>query len=68
MFSVNGDWLGNASANSLHGWDATSVLATGVKYGLDSADIFGCLFIHVKHELMEFALHMRDLHIDIRLT
>ena len=68
MFSVNGDWLGNASNNPLHGWDATSALVTGIKYGLDQADIFGCLFVHVKRELMEFARRMRDFHVDIHLT
>lgn len=68
VFSVNGDWLGNAGANPLHGWDATSVLATGAKYGIDPADMFGCLFVHVKRELMDFARRMRDFHIDIHLT
>lgn len=68
MFSVGGDWLGNAGANPLHGWDVTSVLATGERYGIDHADIFGCLFVHVKRELMEFARRMRDFRIDIHLT
>lgn len=65
MFSAGGDWLGNAGANPLH---STSVLATGERYGIDPADIFRCLFVHVKRELMKFACRMRDFRVDIHLT
>jgi hypothetical protein len=68
MFNAGGDWLGDAGSNPLYGWDVTTVLATGAKYGIDPADIFGCLFVHVKREFMEFARRMRDSQIDIHLT
>ncbi|RDB16003.1 hypothetical protein Hypma_003582 [Hypsizygus marmoreus] len=68
MFTANGGWLGHAGANPLHGWDVSDVRASGAKHGIDSADIFGCLFFHVKRELMEFARRMKEFHVDIHLT
>ncbi|KAF5385773.1 hypothetical protein D9615_002203 [Tricholomella constricta] len=68
MYTANGDWLGHSSANPLRGWIVSDVLASGKKHEVDSADIIGCLFFHVKRELMEFARRMKEFHVDIHLT
>lgn len=68
MYTASGDWLGHTGLNPLEGWDVSEVLATGAKHNVDSADIIGCLFFHVKEELMEFARRARDFHIDLHLT
>ncbi|KAF9461057.1 hypothetical protein BDZ94DRAFT_855912 [Collybia nuda] len=68
LFSAQGGWLGQFGANPLHGWDVTGVQSSGPKYGVDPSDVFGCLFFHVKHELMEFARRMKEFRIDVHLT
>ncbi|KAL0569362.1 hypothetical protein V5O48_012597, partial [Marasmius crinis-equi] len=66
LFSPHGEWLGDF--NPLRGWDMAPVIASGEKYGVDPADIFGCLFFHVKSQLREFARRVKDFKIDIHLT
>ncbi|KAK1226941.1 hypothetical protein PQX77_010074 [Marasmius sp. AFHP31] len=66
LFSPRGEWLGDF--NPLRGWDIPSVLSSGDKHGIDSADILGCLFFHVKSQLREFARRIKDLKIHIHLT
>ncbi|KAF9267140.1 hypothetical protein L218DRAFT_856897 [Marasmius fiardii PR-910] len=66
LFSSQGEWLGDL--NPLRGWDMSSVISSGEKCGVDSADIFGCLFFHVKSQLREFARRVKDHKIDIHLT
>ncbi|KAJ8091751.1 hypothetical protein PM082_020986 [Marasmius tenuissimus] len=66
LFSPHGEWLGDY--NPLRGWDISSVLSSGEKHGVDSADILGCLFFHVKSQLREFACRIKDLKVHIHLT
>ncbi|KAG6839948.1 hypothetical protein C0991_010143 [Blastosporella zonata] len=68
MYTAGGDWLGHACMNPLKGWNVSDVLASGEKYGVASADIMGCLFFHVKQELMDFARRMKEFHVDLHLT
>ncbi|KAG6901283.1 hypothetical protein C0995_014251 [Termitomyces sp. Mi166 len=68
MYTAGGNWLGHARANPLEGWNVSDVLATGAKHNVDSADIIGCLFFHVKEELIEFARRMKEFRIDLHLT
>ncbi|TFK68751.1 hypothetical protein BDN72DRAFT_654328 [Pluteus cervinus] len=68
LFSPQGEWLGRKDANPLRGWDIPAVLQSGAKHGTEPADIFGCLFFHVKDELREFARRMKDFQINLHLT
>ncbi|KAG5715269.1 hypothetical protein E4T56_gene8876, partial [Termitomyces sp. T112] len=68
MYTAGGDWLGHAGVNPLKGWNVSDVLATGAKYAVDSADIIGCLFFHVKEELMEFTRRIKEFYIDLHVT
>ena len=43
------------SADQLHGWPIPAVLQSGARSGLDPADIYGCLFVHVRDQLAEMA-------------
>ncbi|KAH9479796.1 hypothetical protein JR316_0008391 [Psilocybe cubensis] len=69
MFSSQGEWMGLSSdINPLHGWDVSAVRTTGLRFGLDpTADIIGCLFFHIKSELREFSLRMKELNINLHL-
>ncbi|XP_006462177.1 hypothetical protein AGABI2DRAFT_151745 [Agaricus bisporus var. bisporus H97] len=68
-FSAQGEYLGHPSdANTLQGWDITAIKNTGVSLGLDPTDILGCLFFHVKSELMKFADRLQKLSVTIYLT
>ncbi|KAG7085598.1 hypothetical protein E1B28_003149 [Marasmius oreades] len=66
LFSAQDEWLGDF--NPLGGWDISSVVSSGEKHGVSSADIFGCLFFHVKSQLREFARRVKDHKIEIHLT
>ncbi|KAJ3758767.1 hypothetical protein EV360DRAFT_94465 [Lentinula raphanica] len=70
MFSSQGQWLFRADIlNPFQGWDSTSVQLSGAKYSMvDSADIFGCLFFHLKSQFHRFASQVKDLHINFVLT
>lgn len=56
------------SANPLCSWDVNQVVKTGQAHGLDRADIYGCLYFHVKAQFMEFARRFGRFHIDIHLS
>ncbi|KAJ7574362.1 hypothetical protein C8J56DRAFT_979466 [Mycena floridula] len=68
LFTASGHWMPSNDANPLRGWDATEVQNSGRRRGVDSADIFGCLFFHVKDQLREFARRVKDMDIIIHLT
>ncbi|KAJ3820809.1 hypothetical protein F5880DRAFT_908199 [Lentinula raphanica] len=70
MFSSQGQWLFRADIlNPFQGWDSTSVQLSRAKYSMvDSADIFGCLFFHLKSQFHRFASQVKDLHINFVLT
>ncbi|KAG5643369.1 hypothetical protein DXG03_001017 [Asterophora parasitica] len=67
-YTASGDWLGHPNANPLHGWPISDVIASGAKHEIDSADIIGCLFFHIKRDLMEFARRMKEFHVNIHIT
>jgi hypothetical protein len=70
MFSAQGEWLGEGTSdmNPLCGWNVSAVCNTGMKYGLDpTGDILGSLFFHVKAELREFSLRVKELNIHLHL-
>lgn len=69
MFTPQGEWMGmNSAVNPLHGWDVAAVQHSGLKDGCDPAgDIFGCLFFHIKSELREFAVRVKERDINIHL-
>ncbi|KAK0497402.1 hypothetical protein EDD18DRAFT_1162060 [Armillaria luteobubalina] len=58
----------SGTANPLCGWDMSAVQLSGEKHGVEFADIFGCLFFHVKDQLREFARRMKDFNIHLHLT
>ncbi|KAF5348674.1 hypothetical protein D9758_006826 [Tetrapyrgos nigripes] len=69
LFSPNGEWLQPDYFNPFRGWDVAASQATGtLKRGVDSGDIFGCLFFHVKAQFREFARRFQYLSIDIYIT
>lgn len=69
MFSSQGEWLGKSEFNPLQGWDASAVQASGAKIAMmESADIFGCLFFHLKSQFRQFAYQVKDLDINFFLT
>ena len=66
MFSAQWEWLGEGTSdmNPLYGWNVSAVCNTGIKYGLGpTRDILSCLFFHVKPELREFSLRVKELNI-----
>jgi hypothetical protein len=70
MFSAQGDWLrdGTSDMNPLCGWNVSAVRNTGLRYGIDPAgDILGCLFFHIRAELREFSLRVKEFNIHIHL-
>ncbi|KAF5316696.1 hypothetical protein D9619_006506 [Psilocybe cf. subviscida] len=69
LYSPQGEWLSNTPAvNPLHGWDISAVKQAGLRHGLDpSGDILGCLFFHIKSELREFCLRIKEFNINIHL-
>ena len=67
-FSVQGDWLGQPEFNPLRSFDVSRVLESGAKHKIEPADIMGCLFFHIKDELMEFATRIKIFHINLHLT
>lgn len=54
--------------NPLQGWDIASVQKSGIYHGLNTSDILGCLFFHVKSELARFARRFQNLRINIYFT
>jgi hypothetical protein len=68
-FSPQGEWLGHtADVNPLQGWDIASVHKSGIDHGLDTSDILGCLFFHVKSELTKFARRLQHICVNIYFT
>ena len=67
-FSAQGEWLGPPEFNPFRSFDVSRVLESGAKHKLESADIMGCLFFHLKDELVEFATRVKLLHVNIHLT
>ncbi|PPQ65509.1 hypothetical protein CVT24_010805 [Panaeolus cyanescens] len=70
MFNAQGEWMGpTGSVNPLHGWDIDAVSRTAVRHGVQpNADIIGALFFHVKAELREFSLRIKEHDINIHIT
>ncbi|KAJ4468726.1 hypothetical protein J3R30DRAFT_1598287 [Lentinula aciculospora] len=68
LFTASGKWISMDSANPLFSWNLNEVVKTGQAYGLDPADIYGCLFFHVKAQFMEFAHRVEKFHIDIHVS
>lgn len=46
----------------------SAVIESGQRHSLEANDIFGCLFVHVKSQLREFAKRMKDMNIHVHLT
>ncbi|TFK23219.1 hypothetical protein FA15DRAFT_670717 [Coprinopsis marcescibilis] len=69
-FSPLGSWLGKTDDISpLQSWNVSQAQATGLRHGVDSSgDIFGCLFFHIKQELREFIIRMKNFHVNIHHT
>lgn len=68
MFTPTGEWMTMDNANQLYGWPTSAVLQSGQRNGLDGADIWGCLFVHVREQLAEMARRVERFHIDIYIT
>ncbi|KAJ3893192.1 hypothetical protein GG344DRAFT_75265 [Lentinula edodes] len=68
LFTASGKWVTMDNANPLFSWDVNEVLKTGQAHGLDHADIYGCLFVHVKAQFTEFARRVEKFHIDIHVS
>ncbi len=46
----------------------SAVLESGARHAVDFADVFGCLFFHIKDQLREFAKRMKEFNIHLHLT
>ncbi|KAF5384653.1 hypothetical protein D9757_007444 [Collybiopsis confluens] len=69
MFSAKGEWLGRADFNPFQGWDATAVQESGHRIAsINSADIFSCLFFHLKSEFQRFISQVENLNLNFVLT
>ncbi|KIK70079.1 hypothetical protein GYMLUDRAFT_994125, partial [Collybiopsis luxurians FD-317 M1] len=68
LFSAAGKWFSMDSANPLFSWDLGEVVKTGQAHGLDRADVYGCLFFHVKAQFMKFASRFERFQIDIHVS
>ncbi|KAF9054677.1 hypothetical protein BJ165DRAFT_1600792 [Panaeolus papilionaceus] len=70
MFTAQGEWMGpNDITSPLHGWDINAVSQTSIRHGVEpSADIIGALFFHIKAELREFSLRIKEHEINIHIT
>ncbi|KAL1691090.1 hypothetical protein GGG16DRAFT_54307 [Schizophyllum commune] len=68
MFSPDGQWMTLDSADQLHGWSVPDVLLSGQRSGLAPADVYGCLCVHVRGQLTEFARRMERFRIDIHVS
>ncbi|KAI5892475.1 uncharacterized protein SCHCODRAFT_02292327 [Schizophyllum commune H4-8] len=68
MFSPDGQWMTLDSADQLHGWPVQDVLLSGQRSGLAPADVYGCLCVHVRGQLIEFARRMERFRIDIHVS
>ncbi|KAJ3999912.1 hypothetical protein F5050DRAFT_1734787 [Lentinula boryana] len=68
LFTASGKWVSMDSANPLFSWNVNEVVKSGQAHGLDKADIYGCLFFHVKAQFLEFARRVEKLHIDIHVS
>ncbi|KAJ3732960.1 hypothetical protein DFJ43DRAFT_269280 [Lentinula guzmanii] len=68
LFTASGKWVSMDSANPLFSWNVNEVVKSGQAHGLDNADIYGCLFVHVKAQFLEFARRVEKLHIDIHVS
>ena len=67
-FSAQGEWLGPPEFNPFRSFDVSKVLESGAKHKVESADIMGCLFFHLKDELVEFANRVKFFNANIHLT
>lgn len=56
------------NANALQGWPVTAVLESGKRHNIDPADIYGCLFVHVRDQLAHFARRVERSRIEIHVT
>lgn len=56
------------SDNPLFGWDVSAVLASGRLHGLPAADLYGCLFFHIKDQFIKFATRIRNFSINITMS
>ena len=56
------------SDNLIFGWDVLAVLASGRLHGLPAADLYGCLFFHIKDQFIKFATCIRNFNINITMT
>ncbi|ESK84859.1 hypothetical protein Moror_14953 [Moniliophthora roreri MCA 2997] len=59
-------WM-NDCASPLEGWEVPDVLRSGQSHGTTEEDIMGCLFFHVKDQLVEFAKRLRKFHMSITM-
>jgi len=67
-FSAQGEWLGPPEFNPFRSFHVSKVLESGAKHKVESANIMGCLFFHLKDELVEFANRVKLFNVNIHLT
>lgn len=68
LFSPRAEWLLRDSESPLFGWDVSEVIASGISHGLESCDLYGCLFFHVKDQFVKFASRIRNFDINLTMT
>ncbi|KAL1706754.1 hypothetical protein EV121DRAFT_168650, partial [Schizophyllum commune] len=68
MFTPDGDWMTRDDANALQGWPVQAVIESGKRHNLDPTDIYGCLFIHVRDQLAQFARRVEQSRIEIHVS
>ncbi|KAK0466665.1 hypothetical protein IW261DRAFT_1346445 [Armillaria novae-zelandiae] len=65
LFTHDDHLMLNDSAHPFDGWDFDEMFNAGKAHGTTEEDLIGCLFFHVKGQLVEFSKRLRRFHIQI---
>ncbi|KZV88308.1 hypothetical protein EXIGLDRAFT_619572 [Exidia glandulosa HHB12029] len=68
LFGPGGRLFMFDSANPLEGWNVDDVIESGKRCGATEEDIMGCLFFHVRAQLLEFAERLKRFNISIHVS
>ncbi|KAJ7557238.1 hypothetical protein O6H91_05G118100 [Diphasiastrum complanatum] len=67
LFEPGHGWILSEEDDPLNGWDPLEVLPAGLRHGLSSMDLYGCLFFHLKERLTLFVNRLHTCNIDLRI-
>ncbi|KAJ6621443.1 hypothetical protein B0H10DRAFT_1945270 [Mycena sp. CBHHK59/15] len=55
------------SASPLFGWELGQACSYGIRHETTAADIYGCLFFHIKDQFQKFATRAKDFNLNITM-